>query len=224
MLNLIREKTMSKEEVVNTEKQVKVALWNPNAAANWSLLFTPVFGAWLHAENWKTLNEPEKAKKSMQWVYVGISVVIFTVLFSEDLGGIPTFIFLLLWYFTSARKQSKYIQEKEIEYDQKSWQKPLLLGVGGIAVLFCVFFMLGVGFSNEVEKTAKEILNEKILPEARRYSGNEHLECVSVDLGEEFADNNYYAIAVFNDGTKAKLTVQVKGEEVLVQIKEAIEE
>ena len=27
------------------------ALWNPNAAANWSLLFSPAFGAWLHMKN-----------------------------------------------------------------------------------------------------------------------------------------------------------------------------
>ena len=36
-------------------------LWNPNAAANWSLLFSPAFGAFVHMKNWQALGEPEKA-------------------------------------------------------------------------------------------------------------------------------------------------------------------
>ena len=32
-----------------------VALWNPVAAAVWSIVLTPAFGAYLHAKNWETL-------------------------------------------------------------------------------------------------------------------------------------------------------------------------
>jgi hypothetical protein len=46
------------------------AIWNPNAAASWSVLFTPLFGALLHAQNWTVLGEPERARKSMRWAYV----------------------------------------------------------------------------------------------------------------------------------------------------------
>jgi curved DNA-binding protein CbpA len=56
------------------------ALWNPNAAANWSLLFPPVFGAWLHAKNSSALGDESEAKHSTYWVYggiLGISVAIF---------------------------------------------------------------------------------------------------------------------------------------------------
>ncbi|MFA6717032.1 MAG: hypothetical protein WCS27_16765, partial [Victivallaceae bacterium] len=70
----------------------------------------------------------------------------------------------------------------------------------------------------------KQIMNEKMLPKFRSYSGNSSLECVQVELGKEFADDNYYATATFNDGDKIRLTVQVKEKELIVQIKGAVEE
>jgi len=44
---------------------------DPSAEAVWSLLFTPILGAWLHAKNWQELNQADRAKKSMIWVYGG---------------------------------------------------------------------------------------------------------------------------------------------------------
>lgn len=41
-----------------------VALWNPNAAGLWSLLFTPIFGSIIHMKNWNALGQPEKARAS----------------------------------------------------------------------------------------------------------------------------------------------------------------
>ena len=32
-------------------------LWNPGAAASWSLLLSPVFGAILHMKNWQAMGE-----------------------------------------------------------------------------------------------------------------------------------------------------------------------
>ena len=36
-------------------------IWNPNAAANWSLLFTPAFGAYIHYLNWQKMGKTEVA-------------------------------------------------------------------------------------------------------------------------------------------------------------------
>ena len=41
------------------------AIWNPNAASNWSIIFTPAFGSYLHALNWRTLGEEEHARSAM---------------------------------------------------------------------------------------------------------------------------------------------------------------
>ena len=64
-------------------------LWNPNAAANWSLLFSPAFGAFLHMKNWQALGQPIKATSAKVWfvlilVVLGglscASVMVFTIL------------------------------------------------------------------------------------------------------------------------------------------------
>ena len=48
------------------------AVWNPDAAAGWSLIFSPVFGSYLHMCNWRTLSEPKKEASSKTWFYISI--------------------------------------------------------------------------------------------------------------------------------------------------------
>jgi hypothetical protein len=70
-----------RSKVADVGRDVEVpTIWNPNSAANWSLLFTPAFGAFLHMKNWEALGEPAKASSAKLWatttlvVLVGISV------------------------------------------------------------------------------------------------------------------------------------------------------
>ena len=123
-----------------SEHDTSPALWNPNAAANWSLLFTPIFGAFLHSENWKTLGEIERAKASKQWFYSGIAVLIFrqTIVFfiqnERSAGEISRsigWLFLLYWYFSATREQAKYVKARYgNSYPRKPWTKPLLIATG----------------------------------------------------------------------------------------------
>jgi hypothetical protein len=114
-------------------------LWNPNAAASWSLLFSPVFGAIVHMKNWQAMGEPEKADASRRWA-IG-SFVFFVVLstsafaFSDSrlfdmasrAGGLAV---LLAWYYASAKHQSAYVLAKYGKsYPRKGWIKPLLFAV-----------------------------------------------------------------------------------------------
>jgi len=107
-------------------------LWNPDAAACWSLLFTPVFGAFLIATNWRTLGKPEKAATSMIWVLVAIgglllSIVIVSQSFATNSGTV----LLLTWYFIQARPQALFLKEAYGKnYPRKSWGLPFLAGVG----------------------------------------------------------------------------------------------
>lgn len=50
-------------------------LWNPNAAANWSLLFSPAFGAFLHMKNWQALGQPNKATSAKVWFVLSLVVL-----------------------------------------------------------------------------------------------------------------------------------------------------
>lgn len=126
----------------NQPEMSHASLWNPAAAANWSLLFSPVFGAWIHAKNWKALGNELKAKQSMYWVYGGIVTLIGTILLPN--ASILGFVFLLIWYFAFAKQQMKYV--KNIlggEYEKKGWAKPL-----GIAVCCFVAFISVAGFAS----------------------------------------------------------------------------
>jgi hypothetical protein len=51
-------------------------LWNPNAAALWGLLLSPVFSAVLHLMNWQALGEAEKAHEAKQWVIALVAVML----------------------------------------------------------------------------------------------------------------------------------------------------
>jgi hypothetical protein len=122
-------------ETTTSEEQT-LKLWNPNTAANWSLLLTPIFGAWIQALNWKELNQPDKAKSSMAWVY-GYVIFILTSLFIN----IPPVLglgVLLGWYFSSAKGQVKYIKENGVSYQKKSWGKPLKIGFSAFVIYVAV--------------------------------------------------------------------------------------
>ncbi len=127
---------MSNEKQVDT---ASVALWNPNAAVNWSLLFSPIFGAWLHAKNWNSLGDERKAKQSMYWVYGGIVFSILALIPGKSWSiGI---VYLFGWYFLSAKQQIKYVKEKlDGVYEKKGLAKPI-----GIAIATLIGFVIVAG-------------------------------------------------------------------------------
>lgn len=125
---------MSEPEVAQPDERI----WNPNATALWSIVLTPVFGAYLQALNWERLNEPARAQKSKYWTYAGIGLV--TVLLEiriwdpeRDAFRLRCFIFyfLLLWYFTSALSQVKFVLRRfGNDYPRRRWAIAL---AGGFA-------------------------------------------------------------------------------------------
>ena len=128
-------------------------LWNPAAAALWSLLFTPALGAYLHAANWRALGMPERAAANMLWVWVTIALLIvnfFTLLVPKSfvieiiisLAGIAL---LVGWYFTQGHQQVQYVRERlQNRYSKRTWGLPLLAGVGSLGgyVALCIFVVV----------------------------------------------------------------------------------
>src|SRR3990172_9439245 len=81
------------------------ALWNPEAAGGWSLIFTPIFGAILVLKNWQALGAKEKIRGAQLWLIASIIMVVVQILV-----GIPLlFVYLVIWYFASAKSQAKYV-------------------------------------------------------------------------------------------------------------------
>lgn len=117
----------------------KPSLWNPNAVANWSLLFTPIFGSYLNKKNWLELGEKGRAKGSSVWFWISI-VVVATLALSPELPPASGLIYLIIWYFAAGKPQVNYVK-KELgdEYEKKSWAGPVFSGIGiifGLLVLF----------------------------------------------------------------------------------------
>ncbi|MCF8207062.1 MAG: hypothetical protein K9J82_18410 [Methylotenera sp.] len=122
-------------------------LWNPNAAASWSLLFSPIFGAWLHMKNWQAMGETEKAATSKTWLVTITVFLILLVLISvvlpeskgvDALARFGGFGLLVAWYYQIGKSQNAFVLARYGKgYPRKGWLKPL-----GIALLAWIAFFL----------------------------------------------------------------------------------
>jgi len=125
-------------------------LWNPNAAASWSLLLTPAFGSFLHARNADVLGRTSEAKANRAWFYISLAYSVL-VLISEFFPSLPdrafslvAIVILLAWYFSAGRRQVidvKYALHDN--YRRKPWTKPLLIGFGGLIAFVAAAVVLG---------------------------------------------------------------------------------
>jgi hypothetical protein len=141
------------ESYLRTAGPVRPHLWNPNAAAWWSLLLTPAFGAYLHASNWQALGKPERAATNMVWVWGIVAfygVVIVTVFLpdSKVIDGVMRSAglgLLIGWYFSQGRPQARYVKESlGDDYVKKSWGLPLLAGAAAFSGYLVVIFIMAV--------------------------------------------------------------------------------
>lgn len=126
-----------------------VVLWNPDVAALLSMPFSAVFGAIIHALNWRRLGQPRRALIAWIWaasILLGlIAVVIISTLSRLSEGAVDSYfriahgLALVLWYFGTARSQGKYIANKiHNEYRRESWTIPLCLAIILFSSLYIV--------------------------------------------------------------------------------------
>jgi uncharacterized membrane protein YfcA len=109
------------------------------------LIFSPAFGAILHARNAESLGRTDEAKANRVWFYASLAYLGF-VLASIFVPAIPDAVFrgaaigiLLGWYFVLGRKQIQYVKETFKDgYHRKPWTKPLLIAFGGLVGFFIV--------------------------------------------------------------------------------------
>lgn len=128
-------------------------LWNPGAAASWSLLFSPVFGAIVHMKNWQAMGEPEKAATSKTWAIATVALFSISVVLSvalpdskavdllSRLGGL---VLLIAWYYAIGKSQSPAILARYGDnYTRKGWAKPLGLAVAALLSFGVVAALVG---------------------------------------------------------------------------------
>jgi len=94
------------------------ALWNPDAAAAWSLWVTPLFGTVLQWLNARTLRDADLARTSLQWVAVCAIATAFAMAHmlqhEQSVASLQVASSLLsplacIWYIASGREHSKRI-------------------------------------------------------------------------------------------------------------------
>jgi hypothetical protein len=128
------------------------AIWNPAAAARWSLLFTPAFGAFIHMRNWQALEQPERAASARRWFVASLGLLVVQMLTSAlnaRLGSEPLLLhpagmlFLLVWYFAAARPQALLVRARfGAHYRRKRWDSVLLGAVMAGAAYACACALL----------------------------------------------------------------------------------
>ena len=150
--------TATVEDISPRPAEASPPLWNPSAAAKWSLLFSPIFGAALQMKNWQALGEPEKAAQSKQWLLgsIGFFLLLFVLgmVLPEsrgvDVGFRGAGIGLLVaWYTLSAKVQVAHVAARfGTAYPRKGWGKPILYAVliflAFLVAVFMVAFVVGM--------------------------------------------------------------------------------
>jgi hypothetical protein len=146
----------------NKQADPSPAIWNPGAAAKWSLLFSPIFGALLHMKNWEALGKPEKAAASRQWA-IGCAIFYFVIvmagIFVQESKGYETLErgaclgLLIGWYMASAKDQMDFVAYGYgKDYVRRGWGKPMLFAVlacVGVMVLVFVVALIANAFGLE---------------------------------------------------------------------------
>ncbi|WEF32443.1 hypothetical protein [Pseudoduganella chitinolytica] len=139
-------------------KQDRCKLWNPWAAAGWSLLFSPAFGAWLHAANWHALGRPDKAVAARRWGWLVILAIllagVMAALFERYARHLPlvaTVALTATWVGFPAREHCRYVRATTgDDYRRRRWWPALLGGIAGWVALTLVSLgaataMVGLG-------------------------------------------------------------------------------
>jgi hypothetical protein len=129
------------------------SLWNPNAAASWSLLLSPVFGAILQMKNWQAMGEAEKAGASRQWAIGCFIVLVGFIIASAVLpdskafegltraGGIGL---LIAWYYGNGKAQNAHVLARYGKnYPRKGWLRPLFYALLALFALIVVAALVG---------------------------------------------------------------------------------
>jgi hypothetical protein len=132
------------------------ALWNPNAAACWSIIFTPAFGAYLVMRNWEALGEREQALMARKWFVFSLGLLVVQLLSGalntrlNSQSNVMHWValgYLFLWWIGAAAPQARTVRARYgAVYARKNWDAALLAAVSVGTAYFAVGGMLAFIF------------------------------------------------------------------------------
>ena len=202
-----------------SEKEIP-EMWNPQAAINWSILLTPVFGAWIQAQNWQQLGNEREKKKSYLWMVFSIICVLIIPFISipKPFSNIGSLVFLLIWYLLNGKEQLEFFKNNNLKYEKKSWLKPVSIGLAGVVIIFVITVQL-LSSSPLILKQVVEEQSPALVDQIVQGQLKLSKRCKEV-LVDEVLDGQYLGKAVMDDNSEYKISVKLVGDTIVVRILE----
>jgi hypothetical protein len=128
--------------------QAAAAIWNPAAAACWSIVFTPAFGAYILMRNWEALGQPRQAALARKWFCFSLGLLAVQVLstaFNARLNSQSDLVQwcglgnLAAWCVGAVLPQARLVRARfGAGYPRKAWDHALLAAVVAGTAYFAV--------------------------------------------------------------------------------------
>ncbi|ULJ69367.1 hypothetical protein MIS45_00330 [Wielerella bovis] len=137
--------------VENEAEQSILQLWQPEIIMLLALIFSPIFGAWLVAMNWREIGEDADAQFNLYVVWGLIALALLMVLVSSVTGMVVSPLLSVMvavfvwacWFGLLGREQLNFVRnELDNVYEYKSWLKPIIVLLIGILVYFVCIILL----------------------------------------------------------------------------------
>jgi len=126
----------------------------PNLVCNFSLIFGPFFGAFLHAKNWRALEKPKAAAKTWYWAFAayGIGWLVnlgFETNFVDNSNSarLGYLISIFLWYFAAGRPHVNYFERFNRGLQREGLSHNcIVVGIPAYAFLLFIVIAILLGF------------------------------------------------------------------------------
>ena len=94
--------------------------------------------------NWQAMGVKEKIRGAQLWLIVSIIMLVIGFFIPSPFGTVIALAYLLIWYFSAAKPQAKYINERWGKtYPRKSWLWPLVIAIVAVVILYGSIFFIG---------------------------------------------------------------------------------
>ena len=172
-------------------------LHEPLPTAILSFFFTPLLGALMISSNWKKLNKPENASKTMMIFYAYL-VVLIASYFAPPLVIFPIIIVLILiGFWFNVHHHSKYLKEHNIHYTSKSVVKPIACGLGIITTSYSITIYSKWDFLKaeftKVSEAFAEIQQQALQRQQKKFTQDDLSklkQTLSSDIEKLYSENN----------------------------------
>ena len=214
------------QAAVVTKQPTSVSLWNPTAAINWSVLFGPIFGTFLHYKNWVALGNPKQAGKAMYGLIAAILLQAYLLNSTLTLNsGEPplsigaTIVFLVLWYYGQAKGQVNVVRESYgSDYNKRDWTLPLGIAAACVGLLLTSPKFVAGANRQKIQAMAVDMVHQNMKKMGVTNLLENGIHCTSVEIVEEVYPGHFKAEALMSSGAKLNIVIDKANDAMSVEL------